>query len=366
MDSKPAPKPWFKDWTQYVFPGPARVFTAAELDLAGRDPLPRAIELYGGLNLFLGAALFIVQLPASWRLMALAWVSLLCGVLLLGARDLWLRPTRWRLNGWTAVIGLAAGLAGAWISREHGNDKALRLLAVVLLVVLVLGVSALWFLSLYRVQQIESRLRELEDRDAQLRLQRRLATAQIHPHFVFNTLASLTHWVETQDPRAAPMLRDFNAYLRATLPMFERERQSLREELDLVRRYLAIMAARLGDRLQWSMDADPQLENLEMPPGSLLTLVENAITHGIEPALRGGTVQVSVQRAGQGARLVVSDTGRGLNGPPNEGLGLSNTRQRLMTLHPSATMTLEPNAEGGCSATLNLPLQATAVGAGAP
>jgi DNA-binding LytR/AlgR family response regulator len=171
----------------------------------------------------------------------------------------------------------------------------------------------LWFLTMYRVQQIEARLRQLDDQAAQQRLMNRLATAQIHPHFVFNTLASLTQWVETGDARAAPLLREFAAYLRATLPMFEREQQPLRDELDLVRHYLAIMAARLGERLQWQVDVDPALEPLPVPPGSLLTLVENAITHGIEPALRGGTLRVGAQREGGRAVLEVLNSGCALD-----------------------------------------------------
>jgi sensor histidine kinase YesM len=207
---------------------------------------------------------------------------------------------------------------------------------------------------MYREQQIESRLAELDAQDEQLRLQRRLATAQIHPHFVFNTLASLTHWVETQDARAAPLLREFNAYLRATLPMFERESQPLREELELVRHYLAIMQARLGERLQWQVDCNAE-PALQLPPGSLLTLVENAITHGIEPSLRGGKVIVRCMRESGRLLIEVEDSGEGLQQPVTEGLGLSNTRERLLTLYPGAQLRLNPNLEGGCTAQMEIP-----------
>ncbi|WP_426957656.1 sensor histidine kinase, partial [Bacillus velezensis] len=83
----------------------------------------------------------------------------------------------------------------------------------------------------YRAEQIAARLRELDEQQAALRLSTRLAAAQIQPHFLFNTLASLQHWVDTGDARAAPLLRDFTAYLRATLPMFERELQPLADEI---------------------------------------------------------------------------------------------------------------------------------------
>ena len=361
-------KPWFKDWGQYFCPGPTRKFTPEEMARAGTQAWPKGVDQY----IVISSGIFsLIGIVANWRFSA--WVLGALAILgytamaLWASRQIWRQPTRLRLNisaqlGALLMLAVILGV-DQWAGLSRTDRQSVALTCILLF---GMASAAGWFLSIYRVEQIESRLRDLDAREAEQRLQRRLATAQIHPHFVFNTLASLTHWVETQDPRAAPMLRDFSAYLRATLPMFERERQSLREELDLVRRYLAIMAARLGERLQWSIDADPELENLELPPGSLLTLVENAITHGIEPALRGGKVQVSVQRVEQGARLVVSDTGRGIAGPPTEGLGLSNTRQRLMTLHPSATMTLESNAEGGCSATLSLPLQGTAEGAVTP
>ena len=249
-------------------------------------------------------------------------------------------------------------LQGPLMGLPAAERQGQLLLVLLVLACWVMAASALWFLVLYRVQQIEARLIELDGQDAQLALQRRLATAQIHPHFVFNTLASLTHWVETQDPRAAPLLRDFSAYLRATLPLFEREQLPLREELELVRRYLAIMQARMGERLRWRIAHDAALDELPLPPGSLLTLVENAITHGIEPSLRGGEIEVRSERvAGGGAQLQVLDSGQGLQ-PSDEppGLGLTNTRERLAALHgPQATLTLSERPEGGCLSLMTIP-----------
>lgn len=261
--------------------------------------------------------------------------------------------------------GLSVGISVAALSAMFFIDVVLALKTgailtnwpmIVSIMVMVYLYSILHLLAMFRAQQIESRLRELEEHAAQLKLTHRLATAQIHPHFVFNTLASLTHWVESQDPRAAPLLHDFNAYLRATLPMFERESQPFQEELDLVKRYLAIMQARLGDRLVWSVDVDPALSDFPLPPGSLLTLVENAITHGIEPAIHGGSVQVSAMRNGDQACIEVVDTGVGLDGTPVDGLGLANTRQRLVTLHPRAGLSLHSLGQSGCTAMIEIPL----------
>jgi LytS/YehU family sensor histidine kinase len=208
-------------------------------------------------------------------------------------------------------------------------------------------------LTVFRVQQIEARLRELADQDAALRLQTRLAAAQIQPHFLFNTLASLQHWVDTGDARAAPLLRDFTAYLRATLPMFERELQPLADEVEMVRRYLAIMQARLGARLGFTLDVPAGLQ-AQVPPGIVLTLVENAIAHGVEPQLRGGQVAVAARHDGAQLVLTVHDDGPGLAPGWAEGVGLANTRRRLANAFPAATLTLA-DAHPGCTATLTIP-----------
>jgi signal transduction histidine kinase len=356
MLSTPSSKPWFKDWTYYLCPGPRRRFTAEEMARGGQQRWPPGIDQYVSVStglVVLQGGLF------QWR--AALWVVAALGVLgctLLGlwvARKLWRNPTRLRLNLSSLFAGLAF-LATMISVDQFGNFSRPERIGIALSfgLAFVMMASAWWFLAMYREQQIESRLAELDALDEQLRLQRRLATAQIHPHFVFNTLASLTHWVETQDARAAPLLREFNAYLRATLPMFERESQPLREELELVRHYLAIMQARLGERLHWQIDCDAE-PALQLPPGSLLTLVENAITHGIEPSLRGGKVTVRCMRESGRLLIEVEDSGEGLQQPVTEGLGLSNTRERLLTLYPGAQLRLNPNLEGGCTAQMEIP-----------
>lgn len=353
-----SPKPWYRDWTQWVCPGPSRVFTPAELARGATQPWPKGVDSYVYANVLLLLAINYRELP-RWAtplgvlvLMALAWACLRV------ARLLWQVPTRRRLN--LGIFG-AAGvyILGALALVKGLGREAAMMPFMLLLALFVMAASAWWFLTLYRVAQIDARLAELDAQQAQLRLTRRLATAQIHPHFVFNTLASLTQWVETQDPRAAPLLHDFNAYLRATLPMFEREAQPLKDELELVRRYLAIMQARMGERLRWQIDHDPALDALALPPGSLLTLVENAVTHGLEPALRGGEIRVRTRLLDSGiAELSVCDSGEGPLGPVNEGLGLSNTRQRLHDLAgPQASLTITAQQPQGCEARMTLPLK---------
>ena len=316
-------------WSQWLCPGPRRVFTADEMARAGQQPWPKAIDGYVLSNV-------VIQLAINYNQMARSVATLSCVAFLVSAwlalrvaKELWRKPTRLRLNLATLavfVLVVALALVVRWVHVEHEKRDVPML---ILLTSIVVTLTSWWFLTVYRVQQIEARLREVDMQDEGLNLARRLATAQIQPHFLFNTLASLQHWVDTQDARAGPTLRSFTQYLRATLPMFECEALSLAEELQIVRSYLAVMQARLGERLSWTVDAPPALDALLLPPGLLLTLVENAIAHGIEPALAGGHIQIRAQKVGALLRLEVIDDGVGLAEAPAEGVGLANTRARL-------------------------------------
>jgi LytS/YehU family sensor histidine kinase len=139
--------------------------------------------------------------------------------------------------------------------------------------------------------------------------------------------------------------------------MFERELHPLADELEMVRRYLAIMQARLGPRLGFHVDAPGDVP-LAVPPGLLLTLAENAITHGIEPRLSGGRIDVHVTRLPGRIELGVQDSGDGLPPQWTEGVGLANTRRRLLGAFPDATLTLtntHTQTDSGCLALLTLP-----------
>ncbi|MGM9482547.1 sensor histidine kinase [Roseateles sp. NT4] len=337
---------------QWFYPGPMRVFTTEEMAKAGTQPWPVAVDSYVAVNLLvLLPAMVWTQHGRGWLTQALWW-GMLCALsvsTLFVARSLWKRPTRARLNLYCYGATLVVLALIALLIREGHKDWLVR--ENVSIVVALVGVlSAWWMLTVFRVQQIEARLRELADQEAALRLQTRLAAAQIQPHFLFNTLASLQHWVDTGDARAAQLLRDFTAYLRATLPMFERELQSLDDEIEMVRRYLAIMQARLGSRLVFRIDVPGGLD-VELPPGIVLTLVENAIAHGIEPQLRGGRLDIAARQEDGRFVLTVSDDGPGLTPGWTEGVGLSNTRRRLAAAFPHATLTLA-DAHPGCIATL--------------
>ena len=260
---------------------------------------------------------------------------------------------------YTLVFSMASGFVAMGIKWRVADTLHFQWAFGVVLGTAMLVSLGWWFLTLYRAHQIEGRLRELAERDRAVALAGQLMAAQIQPHFLFNSLASLQHWVQTQDPRAAPMLEALTDFLRATLPLFNRPALTLGEELQAVRSYLQVMQARLGDRLRLTVQVPDSLHALVLPPGLMLTLVENAVEHGVMQSLVGADLQVVGHAKADGFVLQVLDSGPGLADDHRDGVGLANSRARLAQAWGSeATLQLSNRSEGGCAATLTLPLRA--------
>ena len=157
-----------------------------------------------------------------------------------------------------------------------------------------------------------------------------LLQAQVAPHFLFNTLANVQALVEAGSPKAPDVLRSLVAYLRAAVPHLNEPVTTLGQELDLVRAYLELMRMRMPDRLAYELNADADVRHLRCPPMTLLTLVENAVRHGIDPSEEGGTIAITVRMAGDRCQVRVADSGVGLK-DSNRGLGtgLAALRERL-------------------------------------
>lgn len=345
------------DWSQLWYPGPTRVFSADELARAGADAPSRTLWVMGGVNLALLAMMVLQVAPpqATARLTALLIGGLAGGVWL--ALRLWQRPDRRLLAQVTLgyiVVMLLLGLGLKW--RVADPDERRWAFGVCWGLSITLPLL-FWFVAVYRADQIAARLRELAERDRAVDMARQLAAAQIQPHFLFNSLAALQHWVQVKDDRAAPMLQALTGFLRATLPLFNRARLRLGDEADAVMRYLDVMQLRLGQRLRFAVDVSPAAAAVEVPPGLVLTLVENAIVHAVMPSLQGADVRV---RAGVDAgwlQLDVTDDGPGPAPGSHDGVGLANTRARLLqAFGPRATLQLDGAAGGGCLARIRAPL----------
>ncbi len=188
-----------------------------------------------------------------------------------------------------------------------------------------------------------------------------LLRAQVEPHFLFNTLAHLRELVRTGDLTGALAMVDALAtHARAATERIRQVQHPLGEEAKACETYLILMKLRFGPRLDHVLGIPRELQGLEVPVGSLLIPVENAVKHGLEPKRGGGTVWVRAFREEEHLVLEVLDDGLGLPSEPSSGTGLANLRQRLALAHPGrATLSVEDRPEGGVHVCIRLPLPQT-------
>jgi hypothetical protein len=196
---------------------------------------------------------------------------------------------------------------------------------------------------------------ELERQALDARLH--LLQAQVAPHFLFNTLANVQALVDAGSPHASPVLRSLTAYLRAAVPLLHESAATIERELQLVRPYLELMQMRMPDRLQYGINVDPSALEVRCPPTTLLTLVENAVRHGIDPSEEGGRIDVDITRLAERCVVRVTDTGAGLHHSANGlGTGLTTLRERLQLIFGDAAhLRLAPNAPRGTVVEIDMP-----------
>ena len=182
--------------------------------------------------------------------------------------------------------------------------------------------------------------------------------AQIAPHFLFNTLANVRRLARVDRPAATSMLADLRRYFSITLAQRDATNATLADEAELVDAYLRIHRVRMGERLSYTLRLPADLRDARLPPMMLLTLVENAIKHGIDPLVEGGRVDIAAERRDATLRVEVADNGRGLASAEGTGTGLANIRARLSMLYGSrAALALVQRVPRGFVATLQLPLE---------
>jgi signal transduction histidine kinase len=205
------------------------------------------------------------------------------------------------------------------------------------------------------MQQAEVDRAAFEREMTEARLQ--VLQAQIEPHFLFNTLANVRRLYEKDLRGGAAMLDNLMRYLEIALPRMRDSESTLEREKGLAEAFLRVQQIRMGHRLAFSIDVPAHLRNCPVPPMMLLTLVENAIKHGLDPVPAGGVVRITARADGDRLLLSVADTGVGFAPGSGTGTGLANIRARLMgQFGDSARLTLENNDLGGATAIIALPL----------
>jgi len=211
----------------------------------------------------------------------------------------------------------------------------------------------------------ERELSALEGRVHEADLRLGVLQAQVEPHFLFNTLASVRALVRQDPAQAEATLDALVDFLRATIPKLRDDRglhATLGQQLDICSSYLALMQVRMGGRLAYAVRADDALRASPFPPSLLITLVENAIKHGIEPRPGPGRIDIEAVREDGMLRVQVSDDGAGLQPGLSTGVGLANVREQLSARYGThAAFALAPAVGGrGVCAEIRVPLGSSA------
>jgi sensor histidine kinase YesM len=222
----------------------------------------------------------------------------------------------------------------------------------------ILGIGAAF--DYYRkFRERELRATQLESRLAQAQLD--VLRMQLQPHFLFNTLHTISAYMQEGDIEAADhMIARLSELLRLAIDGVHTQEVPLRQELEFVQRYLDIQQIRFHDRLRVRVEVAPEVLDAKVPSLLLQPLVENAIRHGIGPRAEGGTMVLRIARVGNELQIDIEDDGVGLDaaeaGGTGKGVGLANTRARLVQLHGMAQrFDVRDRPEGGVRVSLALP-----------
>lgn len=266
----------------------------------------------------------------------------------------------------TLPVSVFVGLQlSYWVTGCGGSllhPKSASALIMVLMIGLFFGlIASITFVLFERIDDLNKEVRQrqinqLESQKREMEVQLKMLQAQIEPHFLFNTLANVSSLIDSDPALAHQLLDCLNEWLRVALARARSEQLILGDELDMLSNYLNILEIRFVNRLRWHIEAASSVRQLTFPPMLLQPLVENAVRHGIEPKLGGGEIVIRAAIENEKLQISVFDTGVGLKESAGSGAGLANVRARLAALFGSAgQLTLENNAAGGTTATLELP-----------
>ena len=276
------------------------------------------------------------------------------------------RNIQWALTLTILIPALGLGFfLGSFFTHGYSDDNVLWFFNILINIPLGLAFSAIFIWIFYTkakqsdanalASKLELKATTKEKQLSQAQLN--LLQAQIEPHFLFNTLATVHSLIEAEPKRASSLLEEVNTYLRAALDHSRSKGCLLEHEIDLLRSYLGIMKTRMGTRFEFDIIVDKGVLKLPFPPMLLQPLVENAIKHGLEPKVNGGTLQISGMLKDDKLCLDVIDSGVGFADFKGEGIGLSNVRDRLNTLYSGAAIfEISELGKRGVRASIQIPV----------
>ncbi|MCK5541735.1 MAG: histidine kinase [Desulfobacterales bacterium] len=216
--------------------------------------------------------------------------------------------------------------------------------------------------SQLKIEKQEEELKSISLEKENIQANLKLLQAQIEPHFLFNTLSNVLSLLETDAKTGKKMLENLTQYLRTSLKHTRNEENSLKQEIETIQSYLDINKIRMENRLNFKIEIQENLYNIPFPPMLIQPLVENAIKHGIEPKVEGGTVSIKVSVIIPGKedvlKIEIADTGVGIDSELSSGIGLENVKNRLKTLYQDKGFILfETNKPSGLKVTIGVPYE---------
>lgn len=290
------------------------------------------------------------QWPRSLGVHAVAAVVLVTVQILL--YNAAFRPLDGYFMNWWPPFGLDWwGTCWLWLrAKFHVGLMAYALVAIVS--------YAVSYYQRYRKEELQASELRAQLAGAQLEVLK----SQLHPHFLFNALHTISSLMHEDIEAADNMIGRLGDLLRRSLRRASDQEVALREELEFAERYLEIERVRFSDRMQVKLDVDPEVMTASVPNLILHPLVENAVKHGISGTVDGGTVRVVASRDGDTLQLIVSDNGAGNNGngrgTEGGGIGLTNTRERLRRLYGDRhQFTIQNGGGAGFTVTIRIPLR---------
>lgn len=321
-------------------------------------------------------AVFLHQLQRGGDLGVLFTFSQAIGlticVCVMAARA-YFRPTRPLGLVTVVAAGILVGACGGTMlalvltghTQEYLRDwRDLGYYQILLVAALFGGVISYYFLSQQRIGEerlraADERYRRLETEKQSVETHLRLLQAQVEPHFIFNSLATVLSLMDDDLATGRKMLENLIRFLRESLARSRQEDGTLGQEMALIRAYLGVYQVRMGSRLVSDIEVAEGLESLPLPPMLLQPLVENAILHGLEPLVEGGEIRIAAATADGFLRIAVADTGAGLAARHSEGVGLSNVRERLAGFYDGrARISFLENSPRGLQVMVEIPLDA--------
>ena len=203
----------------------------------------------------------------------------------------------------------------------------------------------------------EERIKRLFSEKLALEADLKRLQAQVEPHFLFNTLSNIVSLMESDPAKAKSMQLDLIRYLRTALGRSRDKVTTLGQEADLIQAYLDIFKIRMGERLHYTIDIPGSLKALPLAPMLLQPIVENALLHGLEPKIEGGTINIRAQKREGGVSIEISDNGNGMVDHHPSGVGLTNVKQRLAQLYgKQGRLVIRENRPCGVTVSVDLPI----------